>query len=204
MGKIVNSVTDGLGLTDSGAAARGTAKGYAAMSEGQQQALDYLKKLNELPAELRTQGMSKMADIFGYGDPNAQQDYFSGLTEDPFYKMISEGGDEAVLRNQSAIGELRGGSSFSALAQNENKNRMATHNNNLEGINAFMGLPDYGSAIYGGMNDMATTKGQGIIDVAQAKQNAEQAGFNNLIGVGAAAAGLGWNPLAKAATTAVT
>ena len=41
MGDIVNSVTDGLGLTDSGAAADATRRGYAAMQAGQEEGLEY-------------------------------------------------------------------------------------------------------------------------------------------------------------------
>lgn len=191
MGDLFNSVTDTLGITDSGAAADATRKGYAAMSAAQKEALEYLKEIDALPRQYRDQAMNQMANIYGFGENGAQgqQDFYAGLENDPFYKQImSTMGDreEAYLRGQSATGQLRGAESIMGLgdiaADTRNQAFAGAYGNQLSGIQSLMGLPDYTEGIYNGMVGIGDTEGRGIIGVGQAEQEAEQAGWNNLLG----------------------
>ena len=118
MGSLVNSVTDAFGLTDSDAAIDATRRGYAQLTESQRKALEYLQGVDEMPRQYRTGAMTRLADIYGFGDPNAQQEFFSGLSGDPFYEAIMStmgAREDAYLRNQSATGQLRGGGSVLGL-----------------------------------------------------------------------------------------
>jgi len=194
MGCLVNKVTDTLGLTDSGAAARGTKAGYAASVAGQEEGLDYLRGVDEPIRGYRDNAFSQWADLqgVGAGGAEAQQQAYSNLEEDPFYKMIMGTMDdrqETYARTQSATGDLRGGETIMGLgdvAADTREQAFGTaYQNKLSGLQGIVqGTPDYTGDIYGGITGIGNTKGKGMIAVGQAKQDADQAGMDNLLGIG--------------------
>ena len=199
MGSFVNSVTDGLGLTDSGAAADATKRGYATMTAAQQEALDYLKEVDAAPRGYREDAMGRMADVYGFGEEGSQQAFYDGLEQDPFYQQIMGTMDdrqEQYLRRQGATGNLRGGESIMGVgdiaADTRNQAFMGAYQNQLQGIQGLMGLPDYTESIYNGITGIGDTQGRGQIAYGQTQQDASQAGFNNLVGMGKIAVGAGW------------
>ncbi len=199
MGKLVNKVTDTLGLTDSGAAADATAQGYATMSAAQREALEYMKEIDKLPREMRDKALGQFANIYGQGDEGAQAEYYAGLEEDPFYQQIMGTMDdrqESYLRTQGATGDLRGGESIRGVgdiaADTRNQALVGAHENQLQGLRALMGLPTHEKDIYKGMIGIGDTEGRGQIAVGQTRQDADQAGFNNAMGIAKLASGAGW------------
>lgn len=199
MGGIVNTVTDTLGLTDSGAAAEAAERGAATTAGAERESLDYLKELDALPREFREKALSQLGNIFGFGDEGAQQEFYGGLTSDPFYEMIKgtlPEREKAFLRGQSATGDLRGGSSILGLgdvAQKTEREALAgAYQNQLQGIQSLMGTPSYGREIATGISGVGRTLGQGQIAAGQAQQDAAQGGLNTLLGVGKLASGAGW------------
>jgi hypothetical protein len=193
MGKAVNKVTDTIGLTDSQAGVEATKKGGKAAVAGMEEALAYLKQADKLPAQYREQAMRQLADLYGFGD--GESTYMQNITQDPFYQMLSQGADESYLRGQSATGQLRGGSSITGLAGLENQIRMQTLSNKLQGLQyGVEGLPNYTKDIYSGISGIGQQRGLNITNVGQARVAADQAGFDNLVGLGKMASGMGFTP----------
>ncbi len=198
MGSLVNKVTDTLGLTDSGSAARATSAGYSTMSAAQREALDYLKEVDAMPREFRDKALGAFADVYGMGESGAEgrQEFFSGLEEDPLYGMVMDTMDdreEAYLRTQGATGNLRGGESIRGVgdiaADTKKEAIMTAYQDQLSGIQGLMGLPTHEKDIYEGMIGIGDTEGRGKIAVGQAEQAAEQSGWDNAFGIGKMIAG---------------
>jgi hypothetical protein len=170
------------------------------MEASQKEALSYLKQLNQLPEQLRGEAMAQMGSIFGFGEggSEAQSEFFDNLTQSPFYQMLSQGADEAYLRQQGVTGDLLGGASITGVTNLENENRMKALDFQLGGIESLMGLPDYSRDIVTGMTGLGETRGQGIMDVARAKQAQVESGTQMAMDLATLAisptAGLGYNP----------
>jgi hypothetical protein len=195
MGKAVNKVTDTIGLTDSQAGVRATQRGGKAALKGMEDALSYLKEADKIPAQYREEAMRQIADIYGFGGGGTggrgQSSYMQNITQDPFYQMLSQGADESYLRGQSATGQLRGGASITGLAGLENQMRMQTLGNKLQGLQyGVSGLPNYTKDIYSGISGVGQQRGMNIMNVGQARVAADQAGFDNLVGLGKMASGM--------------
>lgn len=198
MGSLVNSVTDAFGLTDSQAGARATRAGYGAMEAAQREGLDYLKEVDKLPRQYRESAMTRLADIYGFGDEGAQQSFYDNLSDDPFYAAIMDTLDsreDAFLRSQSATGDLRGGASVVGVGDvaqgTEQQALLSAYQNQLSGIQSLMNLPDYTKDIYSGTVDIGDTVGRGKIAYGQALEDAEQAGMDNLMGFAQLGVGAG-------------
>lgn len=197
MGGIVNKITDTIGLTDYSGLMDASRQGGLAALGGMEEALSFLREADEMPRQFREQAMQRLADVYGFGSPKAQKQFYKNLPNDPFYKMMSQGAEEAYLRGQSATGQLRGGESIMGVANLENKLRQATLANQLGGINSIMRLPDYTPQIYSSISGIGQQKGMNIMNLAQQQQANQQAGFGNLLGIGQMLSGFGWNPLEK-------
>jgi len=192
MGKAVGGLTDAIGLTDYSGLMDQTRRGGQAALGGMQEALDYLKEADKLPRQYREQALQQIAGIYGIGEGGAEakQQFYQGLTDDPYYKMMSQGAEEAYLRNQSATGDLRGGGSIMGVANLENQIRQATMQNQLGGLQGIMGMtPDYTESIYGGISGIGQQKGMNIMNLAQQQQANNQAAMGNVLGMGKMIAG---------------
>ena len=184
MGGLVNTVTDAIGLTDSGAAARAAREGAWITADYQRQALDYLKETDKLPREFREKALTRLGDIYGFGAEGGRQQFFEGLREDPLYETLLGGREEAYLRGQSATGNLRGAESVLGLGNVENQLLMDVYQDQLSGIQSLMGTPNYARDIASGTAGIGRTLGQGRIAQGQAQADAEQRGFENIVGIG--------------------
>lgn len=183
MGSAVNRVTDAVGLTDSDAAEKAIGRGVKADVKGRKKAADYLIEADRLPREFREAGLMRLGDAFGFGEEGAQEAFYDSITENPLYANLLEGREEAFLRNQSATGDLRGGASIAGVGRVENEVFRDVLGNELQGIQALMSGPDYTRDIANAYSGIGQVQGQGLIAQGQARQNADQAGFNNLLGV---------------------
>lgn len=121
-----------------------------------------------------------------------QQQFINEILQSPLYQNIMGGldaGENSIMRNAAATGGLRSGNTQYALAdyntQLQNKALLESYNQQLMGLQGMAGLPSMAPAIAGGMSDIGTTYGQGIIAAAQANQAGGQNNANNFMGLGA-------------------
>lgn len=108
----------------------------------------------------------------------------------PLYSAIMSGrgaGEESILRNASATGNLRGGATISDLAEYntglENRATIEAYNQQLQGVQGLAGLSSMAPQIANQYSNIGQTSGQGIIGAAQAKQQG-LAGIGQSIGKG--------------------
>lgn len=60
-------------------------------------------------------GLERMSALLGLGGAEEQEAEISALRETPLYRALFGGGEEAILANASATGELRGGDTKHSL-----------------------------------------------------------------------------------------
>lgn len=182
-------ISDFLGGGDDAAdAAKGAAKIQA---DYQLKALDYLKQTEALPQKFREGALTGLGDIYGLGEPGAQQKFFSGLESSPLYGAIMSGqgaGEEAILRNAAATGGLRSGNAQYNLADYNTKLKnealLTSYNSQVGGLQGLAGIQSMAPQIAGMTAGIGQTLGQGQIASAQAQQQGNQNLFGNLTQLG--------------------
>lgn len=127
MTKIVTSVTDAVGLTDSRAGDRAAREQRAAselQADYQGEALEYLKETQAPVIEAQSGSLGRLGNLASSGvNPYQLQSdaqLLSGIENSPLYQSImSSLGDaeESVLRNQSMTGGFRSGGTQQNLAR---------------------------------------------------------------------------------------
>ncbi len=189
MGGIVDTVTSAVGGLfgggggDDGADAARDAAGIQA--QYQREALDYLKEREAIPQQFREGALGQLGGLYGLegGDPRAM----AALESNPIFQatlgMIPQQ-EEAILRNQSATGALRSGSTEAMLAENQRQNRLQAFQNTMGGLQGLANLPSNAGQIAQQTAGIGQTMGQGIIGAEQSRQAAQQAGFGNMMGLG--------------------
>lgn len=105
----------------------------------------------------------------------------------PFYQTAIQRGEEGVLRNASATGGLRSGSTSENLAAVNQNALMSAYANQLSGLQGMAQLPSNANNIASAQAGIGQTLGQGIIGGAQSAAAASQNNFNNAMGAGALA-----------------
>lgn len=181
-------------------AAQATKEAAAVSAQAQQEALDYLKETEALPQFYREQALGGLGAIYGLpGYENGEETESPGfdmsvIQENPLYKGImggKEAGEEAILRNAAATGGLRSGNVQSNLADFsadlEREATTAGYQDYVSGLRGLSGLPSLAPQISQQMAGIGATQAAGITGAAQAKQNALNAGFQTLAGLGSAA-----------------
>lgn len=202
MGKIVSSVTDAVGLTDSKAGERAAAASQAAagtQAQYQQEALDYLKQQEALPTEIRNQALQQLQGLYMGDQPlYDQQQLIQQAQASPLYGAIMGGqqaGEEAILRQAGATGGLRSGDPQAALAdyntQLQNQALLESYNQQLGmqqqqlgGIQSLAQLPSGAGQIAGLTSGIGQTLAQGQTAAAQAQLAGSQQNVGNLLGLG--------------------
>ena len=157
-------------------AAEGAANTQAAW---QTQALEYLKETEALPQEYREFALGELAGQVGYGERGdvAQQEAIDRARQSPLYSAIMggrEAGEEAIIRQASATGGLRGGNLqedlFTYSGQLQNQALLQSYQQQQQGLQGLAGLPSLAPAIAGQMGAIGTTQAQGQLGQAQAQQ----------------------------------
>lgn len=174
MGNIFSNVTDALHLTDTSAAGDATTSAANAQEAQEQQALAYLEQENKLPNQLRDIGLSR------------QIDYLTGksdISQDPFYKAMLGGQEEAALRARSATGNLRSGQAISDIGNVQNQVMLNTLGMYGNLGNTQTMTPQIASQ----MNQIGQTQAYGIQGQAEADQMAQQQNLNNIMGIASSA-----------------
>lgn len=198
MGGLVTKATDFLGLTDSKAGERAAKKAGKAAVAGQQQgievqreALEYLKQQEALPSQFREGALTQLGGLAGIagGDPMAAQ----RLQSSPLYQATIgqlPQQEEAILRNQSATGALRGGGTDMMLANNQRMNQLQAYQNAMQPLQGLAGLGSNINNIAGAMQgignsygNMGNTQANAITGAASSLAAGQQAAWNNTLGV---------------------
>jgi hypothetical protein len=190
MGKMVSSITDAVGLTDSEAGARAVASGTRQQVDAQREALQYMKEREAVPEQFREGALNRLGGFYGLegGDPGALQ----AVQNNPIYQATIgqlPQQEEAILRNQSATGALRSGGTDMMLAQNQQNNQLNAYQNVLGGLQGFASLPSNSNNIANSISGIGVTQRQGTIGEAQSLAAGQQAAFDQVMqGAQAAAA----------------
>jgi hypothetical protein len=159
-------------------------------AQSQREALDYLKQTEQLPQALREGALTGLGAEYGLdaaGNYGADgRSIIERAEASPFYQTAIQRGEEGVLRNASATGGLRSGSTSENLAAVNQNALMASYANQLSGLQGLAQLPSNANNIAATMSGVGQTLGQGIIGGANSAAAASQNNINN----GFAAAGL--------------
>lgn len=183
---------------DAGRAAAGAATDAANIqAQAQREALAYLKEREALPQKFREEALKRLGGAFGVPGGDSGQEFLRAAEASPIYKAImgNQGQmEEAILRNRSATGGLRTGESELMIADNQRTLRGQALGGVLSGIQGMAQIPSNANNIANGIAGIGQTQAQGITAGAQAMQDAQQNGMNNLLGIanlGLRAAGIG-------------
>lgn len=119
-----------------------------------------------------------------------QQQLIDQAMASPLYSHLlsgKEAGEESLLRQQSAIGKLRSGSSAHALydynTQLQNNALMQTYNQQLAGLNQMAGFSTDPNAIASLMSGIGATQAAGISGSSQAGILGNQNAINTILGL---------------------
>lgn len=184
IGDAVGSLFGGGSSDDAGDAAIEASKIDAKYNR---EALQYLKDRERLPMQFRDEAMKQMAGAYGIPGGASAQEFMASAEASPMYRAIMGNlpqMEEAILRNQSATGALRGGATDMMLAENQRNLRANALGGVLGGIQNMAQLPSNDQAIASGIANIGNIKAQGIIGQAQSNQMAQQNNFGNLLGLG--------------------
>lgn len=189
-----------LGLTGTNDARRAARTATMQQLAAQKEGIDYLKAQNVLPTEMRDFALRDMGALYGMtGDGYDGDAALERMTQNPLYQaqlqnlnMGAGMGEEALLRNASAVGGLRGGRTIGDLGQYQlalQQQKNALLNQGYQGLQGFTSLKNYTDDIYGGMVGMGKTQAQGTIGQAQSQLAQNQASLSNIMGLGGMAIG---------------
>jgi len=194
MGKIVSSVTDAIGLTDSDAgdrAAQASTQAAEIAAQGQREALDYIKEVERLPQQYRGEALTQLAGIFGLpGGQGSQQQFIDQAMQSPIYQQMMGNqarGEEVILRNASATGSLRSGNTSANLydysTRLANEALTTAYGQQLQGISGLANVQTNPGQVAQAISAPSATTAQGMIAGAQAQQQQTQANMASLSGL---------------------
>ena len=195
MGKILNTVTDFVGLTDSEAAGKAASAATGQQVAAQREALDYLKEVEKLPQQFREGALMKLAGISGIeGGEGDQQALIDRAKQSPLYAEIMgtrDAGEEAIMRNAAMTGGLRSGNvqdeMFTADVNLQNQALNQSFNQQLQGLQGLAQLPSNANNIATATSGIGTTQAEGTMARTNADLAALQGGTSNLMKIGAMA-----------------
>lgn len=160
-----------------------------------QQYEDFLRGISN-PA---LQGLSEYYNMSGI--PQSQDELIALAQSSPLYNAIlgqRRGGEQAILRNASATGGLRSGATSANLSdynmQLENQallqayqQQVGERDMRLQGLTGLANMPTFAPEIAGAYGNAAGIRGQGIVAGQQAREQARQNTFGNILGLGSMA-----------------
>lgn len=171
---------------DAAGEASGAAEGVASVED---LALQNYIASQAQPEIYRRGSMNMLAGAYGGGE--GQQQIIESAMASPLYGALMGGqkaGEEAILRSASATGGLRSGNVQGAMydynTQLQNQALLQSYNEQIGGLKGFAGMRDPSESIYQKTVAPAYTRGEGQIAAANAAQQSNQQGWENLIGIG--------------------
>lgn len=151
----------------------------------QREALAYLKEREQLPQQFREGALTRLGGIAGLaGGDGSQREMIDKAKASPLYASLLEGGEEAVLRNRSMTGGMRSGGAISDVKDVQNHALLTSYNEQMNGLRGLAALPSNANAIAQGTAGIGQTLSQGQIAGSQAQIQAQNNGFNQLMGIG--------------------
>lgn len=194
LGKGARETWDDLTGKSSADAAKEASETQAAY---QQDALEYLKGIEEQPQKIRREALTELKGLFGLGGESTmanQSQMIDAARNSPIYQAIlgTQGASEdAIMRTAGATGGLRSGNVQSNLAENAQQleqnalmqgynQQLSERNQRIAGLSGLGNLPSYAGQIASGMGGIGNTLAQGQVGAAQA----QQAGLGNLLNFG--------------------
>jgi hypothetical protein len=159
---------------------------------------DYLRERNELPSAVRDSALESLAGEFGLPGFGNRVDFTDQIMRSPIYQSMIDQiefgiprAEDAILRNASATGMLRSGDSISDIAELNQNAELAKsqtlgnlYQNMLSGFGGLAATPTQDANIANLMTQQGQVLGQGAIGALQTEQAANQAQFNNILGLG--------------------
>jgi hypothetical protein len=113
--------------------------------------------------------------------PQGKGAFLQGLTDDPFYRMLQERGEEGVLRNASVTGGLRSGNVQDSLYRANQDALFSVYNEQVSGLKGLAGLPSNANQIGNVMGSIGATQAGGLLGAGRAKQAGYQ-GISDSVG----------------------
>lgn len=172
-------VSGGSALLSSSAQRSAARSAAGAQTQAAQMGIDEQRRQFDVMQELLspyvsggTQAFQAQQRLLGLGTPEEQQQAISALEQSPLYQAQVRQGEQALLQNAAATGQLRGGNLAAALAQF----RPAMLQQQIQQQFANLGgLAQYGQASAARVGAGAQASGTNIANLL-AQQGAAQAG----------------------------
>lgn len=145
----------------SGIASQGALQGSQTSAAAQQQARDYLMQQDALPSGLRENALTSLGSLYSGGGSITDRAMAS-----PMYKAAVQQGENSVLRNASATGGLRSGTTNENLAQVNQNALVSAYNDQVNGLQGLASLQSNANNIAGYTSGIGNTLGQGQLNAA--------------------------------------
>lgn len=185
------AIVAGGAVYSSNKASKSAKEAAEASVEGQDEALQYQQSVEELPLAYRDASMGALGGEYGLTmDENGNvisdgSNINDRVMNSQMYTGALEQGENAIGRNASAIGRLRGGSTASELGFNAQSAYQNAYQNQLQGLGSFANQNLNTNSIAGTMAGIGNTQAAGITAGSQIQQqgytnaaNAIGAGLN--------------------------
>lgn len=172
-----------------GSSSDGGAEDAANVSaQSQREALDYLKQTERLPQAFREGALGGLGREYGF-DANGNyggdgMNIVQRAEASPFYQTAVKRGEESVLRNASATGGLRSGTTNENLAAVNQNALLSSYTNQLSGLQGMAQLPSNANNIANTMSGIGNTVAQGMTAGAQYQSAQSQNNVNNAMAAG--------------------
>ena len=198
LGMMQGGLRQGLGLLDQGyqQAQQSIGQGVGALQQGQQQGLGEIRQGTNQAigfldpySQAGQQALQQEAALSGAAGADAQQQAINSFMESPGQKFLRERQEQSLLRNQAAVGGLRGGATLSALQEQAMGIAATQQQQQLENLRNLAGRGQQAAGQQGGFAQQGGMAGANLIgQMAQGQANlyGQQAGIGaNLSGQGA-------------------
>lgn len=198
LGMMQGGLRQGLGLLDQGyqRAQKSIGQGIGALQQGQQQGLGEIRQGTDRAigfldpySQTGQQALQQEAALSGALGAEAQQAAINNFIESPGQKFLRERQEQSLLRNQAAVGGLRGGATLSALQEQAMGIAATQQQQQLENLRNLAGRGQQAAGQQGGFAQQGGMAGANLIgQMAQGQANlyGQQAGIGaNLSGQGA-------------------
>jgi hypothetical protein len=200
---VKNAVEGAVGFVTGKDAEKATKEAAKTAAAAEMERLAYLKDVERIPRAYREAALGDIGAELGYTFDDegnlvsAGQDLFAQAQASPMRQAIIDAnrfaGEQAIARNLSATGGLRGGAGVSQLAgfgaDLENRATIAAYQDLLAKQGTLLGQPLQTQNIAQSMSNVGQIQAQGIAGAEQAKQAGISGWLNTMVGAAQAMAG---------------
>jgi hypothetical protein len=145
----------------------------------------YGQQISDLTMPGIQQGQAAIGQLGSYyNSPEGQQQFVNQAQQSPLYGSMVNQGEQAIARNASATGGVRGGAIQESLASNSQNVLNSIINQRLQGLG---GMADYGMA---NQSSFLNAFGQNIAGQGQTRAGIAGADFSNAANLSNQASGM--------------